>query len=56
MRTTGVGPHIRESDLFSGALLEQKSVFRVKQKDTESTMQKSIVYVFNEMTFFFLTA
>lgn len=49
VRTAGVGPHIRKSDLLSSALLEEQLVVLVEQEDGECAMKESLVNVGHKM-------
>ena len=49
VRTAGVGPHVGESDLFRGALLEQEAVFGVEQEDGECAVQKTLINVAHQV-------
>jgi hypothetical protein len=45
----GIGPHIGEGDLLSGALLEQKAVLRVKEENGKGTVKETLVNVGHQM-------
>mgnify|MGYP007054562521 CR=1 FL=1 len=45
VRTAGVGPQVRESDLLGGALLEQQTLVGVEEEDGEGAVQETLVDV-----------
>lgn len=49
VRAASVGPHVGESDLFRGALLEQEAVFGVEQEDGECAVQKTLINVAHQV-------
>jgi len=44
-----VGPHIRKGNLLRGALLEEKSVFRIEEEDGKGAVQQTLVDVLHQM-------
>lgn len=49
VRAAGVGPHVGESDLLGGALLEKELVLVVEEEDGEGTVKETLVDVGHEM-------
>lgn len=51
VRATCVGPHVGESDLLSGALLEEQLVLVVEEEDGKGTVQESLVDVGHQVAY-----
>lgn len=51
VRAAGVGPHVGEGDLLSGALLEEQLVLVVEEEDGKGTVQESLVDVGHQVAY-----
>lgn len=51
VRAAGVGPHIGEGDLLSGALLEEQLVLVVEEEDGKGTVQEPLVDVGHQVAY-----
>lgn len=49
VRAAGVGPHVGESDLLRGALLQEQLILVVEQEDRKSSMEETLVDVCHEV-------
>ena len=51
VRAACVGPHVGESDLLRGTLLQKQFVLAVEQKDGKGSVQQSLVDVGHQMAY-----
>lgn len=51
VRAAGVGPHVGESDLLGGALLEQEAVVGIEQEDGECAVQETLINVGHQVAY-----
>lgn len=51
MGATGIRPHVGESNLFGGTLLQEQSIRRVEEEDGKGTVEKPFFNVFHEMAY-----
>jgi hypothetical protein len=45
VRAAGIRPHVWESDLLGGALLQEEAFLRVEEEDGEGAVEEAAVYV-----------
>lgn len=51
VRAAGVGPHVWEGNLLSGALLKEQLVLVVEEEDGKGTVQESLVDVGHQVAY-----
>lgn len=56
VRAAGVGPHVGERNLLSGALLEQQLVLVVEEEDGKGTVQEALVDVGHQVAYMLKTS
>lgn len=49
MRAAGVGPHVGESDLLRGSLLQQETVLVVEKEDGKGAVQQTLLNVLHQV-------